>query len=48
MLGDERLELPDQVDVPAEREIGVDPLDQRAQVKLLEAADLVAGERARR
>ena len=45
MLGDERLELPDQVAVPAEREIGVDPLDQGAQVKLLEPADLVAGER---
>ena len=27
VLGDERLELPDQVDVPAERQIGVDPLD---------------------
>src|SRR4051812_30338448 len=44
MLGDERLQLADHVDVPTEREIRVDPLDQRGQVKLLEPADLVARE----
>ena len=45
VLRDERLELRDEVDVPAERQVGVDPLDQRAQAKLLEPTDLVLGER---
>ena len=41
VLSDERLELPDEVEVPAERQVDVDPLDQRAQAKLLEPTDLV-------
>ena len=45
VLSDERLELPDEVGVPAERQVGVDPLDQRIQAKLLEPTDLVLGER---
>ena len=45
VLSDKRLELPDQVGVPAERQVHVDPLDQRAQAKLLEPTDLVVGER---
>ena len=45
VLSDKRLELPDEVDVPAERQVDVDPLDQRAQAKLLEPTDLTLGER---
>ncbi len=45
VLSDERLELPDKVDVPAERQVDVDPLDQGVQAKLLKPADLVLGER---
>ena len=45
VLGDERLELPDEVGVPAERQVGVEPVDQRVQAKLLEPTDLMLGER---
>ena len=45
VLRDKRLELRDEVDVPAERQVDVDPLDQRAQAKLLEPTDFVLGER---
>ena len=42
---DERLELTDQLVVPSEREVGVDPLLERGQTELLEPSDLRLGER---
>ncbi len=45
VLSDERLELADEVEVPAERQVDVDPLDQRVQAKLFEPPDLMLGER---
>lgn len=45
MLRNQCLELANQVGVAAEHEIRVDALAQRAKVKLVEPADLVAGER---
>ena len=42
LLGDERLELRDQRGVPAEREVGVDPLFQGVEPLLLEPAIAVA------
>jgi hypothetical protein len=40
MLANERLELPDQTSVPAERELGLDPLLEGLELHLLEAEDL--------
>ena len=45
MLGDEPLELPDQLPVPAGGEAGVDRQLGRVQAQLLEAPDLAGGER---
>src|SRR5207248_11173614 len=44
MLGDERLELADELGVAAEREVGLDPLEQRRQAKLVQALGLAACE----
>jgi hypothetical protein len=41
----ERLELDDDLAVPAECQVGIDPALQRHQPQLLEAGDLVLGER---
>ena len=41
---DERLELRNELGVPAEREIGVNPILERREPELLEAQDLVLGE----
>ena len=45
MRRDQHLELPDHVRVMTERELRVDPLDNRTQVKLLEPTDFLPGER---
>ncbi len=45
VLTDERLELPDDVGVSFELEVGVDPLLERDEPKLLEPADLALCER---
>ena len=45
MLGDERVELADQLRVPARGEIGVDPLLERRPAQLLEPRDLGLRER---
>ena len=45
MALDEGLQLADQLAVPSEREVGVDPLLERGQAELLEASDLRLGER---
>ena len=45
MLGDEALELADEVGVASEREVGLDPFFERAQAQLLQACDLWLGER---
>ena len=45
MLGDERLELADELGVTAERQVGVDPLLERRQPQLLQPRDLGLGER---
>ena len=44
MLGDDRLELSDELAVAPELEVGVDPRRERAQPQLLEAGDLRLGE----
>jgi hypothetical protein len=44
VLADKRLQLADELGVPAERELGLDPLLDRAQAQLLEAGDLALGE----
>jgi hypothetical protein len=41
VLGDERLELSDQVGVAAEREVGLDPFLNRCQTELVEAHRLL-------
>ena len=48
MLGDERLELADELAVATELEVGVDPRLERAQPQLLEAGDLRLRRTARR
>jgi hypothetical protein len=45
MLLDELLQLPDQLAGRAQLEVGVDPLLERRESRLLQTADLVAGER---
>ena len=45
VLGDQRLELADQLGVAAEREVGLDPLLERRQPQVLEPAALGLGER---
>ena len=47
MLANERLEFPDQTSVPAERELGLDPLLEGFELQLIEAEDL-AGRKALR
>ena len=47
MLGDQRLELADDVALMPERELGLDPQLDRGQAKLLEPRALVPGERLR-
>ena len=44
VLGDERLELGDELIVPAEREVGLDALLERDEPQLLQARDLSGGE----
>ena len=44
VLGDQRLELADELGVAAERELGVDALLERRHAQLLEARDLRLGE----
>src|SRR5215218_8843421 len=44
MLADEPPELGDEVGMAAERQVGLDPLLERAQAQLLEPADLFASE----
>ena len=46
MLGDERLELADELGVTAEREIGLDPLLERGEPQLLQPGDLAPGRTA--
>ena len=45
MLGDEALQLADDVGVASEREVGLDPLLERVQAQLLQPRDLRLGER---
>jgi hypothetical protein len=45
VLGDERLHLADERAMPAELELGVDPVLERGQPQLLQAADLVLRKR---
>ena len=47
VLGDQRLELADDVALMPERELGLDPQLDRGQAKLLEPRALVPGERLR-
>jgi hypothetical protein len=47
MPGDEGLQLADDVSVPSQREIGVDPQLERSEPKLLETSALVSRERLR-
>ncbi len=44
LCGDEPLELPDQLGVPAQGQIGLDPLLERVQAQLLEPGDLALDE----
>ena len=48
VLGDQRLELADQVGVAAEREVGLDPFLDRRQAQVLEPSDLCLRERLER
>src|SRR5207247_781371 len=45
VLGDQGLELADRLVVPPERDVGVDPLLERSEAKILQPADLRLGER---
>ena len=45
MLLGQRLELADELRVPAEREVGLDPLLQRRKPEILQAPRLGAGKR---
>src|SRR6185369_6686856 len=45
MIRDERLELADELGVPAERQVGVDPLLQRYQPQILQTPGLRTRER---
>src|SRR5262249_8372051 len=45
VLGDERLQLRDQLVMSAERQVGLDPIADRRQPELLQPRDLTLGER---